>query len=95
MRYPDCQRDGRSCEGCSLSSYNRDCHNNPINQLAYLRTVAGLTQGQLAESSGIIQGNLSRLETGGRNIGSVSLRVATRIAAALGVHAEDLMDAPD
>lgn len=85
-RYPDCQNEGCSdCAACSLSNYGRDCHNNPCNQLAYLRAKAGLTQAQLAQKTGKHVMYISKLERGDRQISGISLETAIAIADALGV----------
>ena len=85
-RYPDCQfENGSDCASCSCSSYGRDCRNAPANQLAYMRTRAGLTQQQLADRIGVTVPYLSKLETGERTINNVRLSSAVSIADALGI----------
>lgn len=85
-RYQDCQNEGCSdCAACSLSNYGRDCRNNPCNQLAYLRTKAGLTQAQLAQKTGKHVMYISKLERGDRHISGISLETAIALADALGV----------
>lgn len=85
-RYPDCQyTNGGSCENCSLSSYGKDCRNNPVNQLAYLRTRAGMTQAELARRSGRAIMHISKLENGYRKITNISLGTAISLADALGI----------
>lgn len=61
-------------------------------KLARLRGAAGLTQTQLAEQIGTQKTYISRLERRERPIEGVTLGVATRIARALGVHADDLLE---
>lgn len=56
-------------------------HNGLVDQLKKLRQDAGLTQGQLAEKSGLSQSFISRLERGETEITSENLRA---IADALG-----------
>ena len=85
-RYPDCQMGGRGdCSACSLSSYGRDCHNNPVNQLAYLRGVAGLSQGDLSKATGINTQMISRIERGERLMKNTTLETCIKLADALGV----------
>lgn len=57
-----------------------------------LRTHRGLTQAELARRMGITEGNVSRLETGGR---APSLRTIARVAAALGVEPAELLTRGD
>lgn len=85
MRYPDCQRTDGDCSVCALSSYGRDCHNAPVNQLAYLRQRRGLTQQQLADKTEILQPHIARLESGERAIAKLQLTTAVKIADALGI----------
>jgi len=90
-RYPECIRDDGSCESCSLSSYGRDCRNNPVNRLAYLRSVAGLTQQGLADKAGIHIGQVQKIEYGQRKIANVSFRIGMALADALGVDPHELL----
>lgn len=71
------------CDSCSLSNYGRDCQNNPTNQIAYLRSLSGLTQKQLAAASNLPVTTISRLERGERSMSGVSLKIAVAIADAL------------
>lgn len=83
-RYSTCQHDTSSpCENCSLSSYGRDCHGAPVNQLAYLRQASGLTQKQLADAIGKSPLYISKLERGERSISGIALATAVAIADAL------------
>ena len=91
MRYPDCQRADGDCTVCSLSSYGRDCHNAPINQLAYLRQQHGLTQQALANASGVNIRQIQRVESGASAAGNITLKNAVALADALGVDVKDLM----
>lgn len=85
-RYPDCQFEhGGDCAACSCSSYGKDCHGEPTNQLAYMRTREGLTQQQLSRKTGLTITYLSKLETGDRTINNVRLSSAVKIADALGI----------
>lgn len=49
MRYPYCQREDGDCAVCSMSNYNKDCRNNPVNKIAYIRHRAGLTQQAMSD----------------------------------------------
>lgn len=60
-------------------------------RIRQLRDEAGLTQGQLASSSGVSQGYLSQLENG--EVKNPSAAVLLRIAQAIGVEADDLFEA--
>lgn len=85
-RYPDCQFEhGGDCAACSCSSYGKDCHGAPTNQLAYMRTREGMTQQQLSQKTGLTITYLSKLETGDRTINNVRLSSAVKIADALGI----------
>lgn len=58
-----------------------------ISRLAYFRSVARITQARLAELSGIPQPNISKLE----RTGQVSLRMAAKLAPALGISVSELL----
>jgi plasmid maintenance system antidote protein VapI len=58
-----------------------------ISRLAYFRSVARMTQAQLAQSSGIPQPNISKLE----RTGQVSLRMAAKLAPPLGITVAELL----
>lgn len=58
--------------------------------LRALRCEANLTQRQLAAKSGVSRGTIKRLEQGGTG---ATLGTAGRLAAALGVTTDDLMEA--
>lgn len=90
-RYETCIKEDGGCEGCSLSSYGKDCRNNPVNQLAYLRRRAGLTQKALADKAGIHIGQVSKLEYGQQSISRVGLRIGLALADALGVDPHELL----
>ncbi|MCB4894286.1 helix-turn-helix transcriptional regulator [Bifidobacterium pseudocatenulatum] len=51
-----------------------------------------MSQEKLAMLSGIRQSRISELENGRHSVESITLRNAARLARALGVHAEDLID---
>ncbi|WP_444128415.1 helix-turn-helix domain-containing protein [Bifidobacterium sp.] len=61
-------------------------------RLRYWRCKKGMSQKKLAMLSGIRQSRISELENGRHRVESIPLRNAARLARALGVHAEDLID---
>lgn len=61
-------------------------------RLRYWRCKKGMSQEKLATLSGIRQSRISELENGRYSVESITLRNAARLARALGVHAEDLID---
>lgn len=63
-----------------------------MTNLRELRKAAGLTQAELAAEAKTLSKVISRFETGERSINIATLIMAARIAKALGVHAEDLID---
>lgn len=63
-----------------------------MTKLRELRKAAGLTQAELAAEAKTLSKVISRFETGERSINIATLIMAARIAKALGVHAEDLID---
>ena len=62
------------------------------NALAKYRKQRGLTQKQLAALADVAQSYISRLEANVCSLDKLSLDVATRLATALGIHAEDLLN---
>lgn len=62
------------------------------NPLVRLRRKAGLTQAELAKRTNTPQPNIARLESGERSISAITLETAARLAKALGVHAEELLE---
>jgi transcriptional regulator with XRE-family HTH domain len=62
------------------------------NALARHRKQRGLTQKQLADMTDLRTSYISRLEIGERSLEKLSLDIAARLAAALGIHAEELLD---
>lgn len=62
------------------------------NALAKYRKQRGLTQKQLAAIANVAQSCISRVESNDRSAGNLSLDVAARLAAALGIRAEELLD---
>lgn len=91
QRYQDCQRTDGDCSVCALSSYGRDCHNAPINQLAYLRQQHGLTQQALATASSVNIRQIQRVENGTSSAGNITLKNAVALADALGVDVKELL----
>ena len=63
---------------------------NTKNKLAMIRKEAGLSQGQLAKSTGINVNMISKLERGERSINNTTLATCIKLADALGV--SDLRD---
>jgi len=64
-------------------------------ELKTARRIARLTQQQLAERAGVDHSTISLIETGKREIGSVSYENIVRIARALGVEPAELFPLPD
>jgi DNA-binding XRE family transcriptional regulator len=84
-KYADCQRADGNCTACSLVNYGRDCHNRPITKLEWSRRVAGLTQAQLAEASGVNIRQIQRVELGEAEAGNLTAKNLIAIADALDV----------
>lgn len=84
-KYADCQRADGNCTACSLVNYGRDCHNRPITKLEWSRRVAGLTQAQLAEASGVNIRQIQRVELGEAEAGNLTAKNLIAIADALHV----------
>ncbi|MEG1632335.1 MAG: helix-turn-helix transcriptional regulator [Hydrogenoanaerobacterium sp.] len=78
-------------ELCSLSSHGKDCHNNPLNKIAYLRKSVGLTQNKLSELSHINIRQIQRIEGGGSEVSNITLKNAIALADALGVEVRELI----
>lgn len=57
-----------------------------------LRQAAGMTQAALAEKSGVNIRQIRKIELGEIKIGNITLQNAARLAGALGVSAEALLD---
>ena len=91
-RYNDCIMENSECPGCSLSNYGMDCHNNPAHPIAYFRSVSGLSQQQLSDKSGIVRQQIAKYETGERRIDTAQARTVLRLARALGVTVEDVIE---
>ena len=84
-KYADCQRADGNCTACSLVNYGRDCHNRPITKLEWSRRMAGLTQAQLAEASGVNIRQIQRVELGEAEAGNLTAKNLISIADALHV----------
>ena len=63
--------------------------------LRELRSVAGLSQTKLSESSGINLRQLQKIESGEIKIQNITLANAKKLADALGVKMEDLLAVPE
>ena len=61
-------------------------------RLARLRAESGLTQMEVAAMTGLRQSKISDIECGRRSSAKIQLETAAKLAAALGVHAEDLLE---
>lgn len=90
-KYADCQREDGDCTICSLVNYGRDCRNRPITKLEWSRRMAGMTQAQLAEKSGVYIRQIQRVELGEAEAGNLTAKNILSIADALGVDARDLI----
>ena len=90
-RYQDCIRTDGLCGACSLSSRGMDCHNNIISSILYNRSIAGITQQDLAEKSGVNIRQIQKYESGEYDTGNMTLKNAVSIAKALECSAEDLL----
>lgn len=82
-RYPDCIRTDGLCGLCSASSHGMDCHNNKINKLLYQRSLAEMTQQQVADATGMNIRQIQKFESGERDLGNMTLRNALALAKAL------------
>lgn len=90
-KYADCQREDGDCTLCSLVNYGRDCRNRPITKLEWSRRMAGMTQAQLAEKSGVYIRQIQRVELGEAEAGNLTAKNLLSIADALGVDARNLI----
>lgn len=91
-KYADCQRADGDCSICPLVSYGRDCHNDPIGKVELLRRGLGMSQADLASVAGIPGNRIRAIESGKIKIGNLTLSNAARLARALGVPAEELLE---
>lgn len=90
-KYADCQREDGDCTLCSLVNYGKDCRNRPITKLEWSRRMAGMTQAQLAEKSGVYIRQIQRVELGEAEAGNLTAKNLLSIADALCVDARDLI----
>ena len=90
-KYADCRRADGNCTACSLVNYGRDCHNRPITKLEWSRRMAGMTQAELAEASGVYIRQIQRVELGEAEAGNLTAKNLLSIADALGVDARDMI----
>lgn len=90
-KYNDCQRENGDCTVCSLVNYGRDCHNRPIAKLEWARRMAGMTQAELAEKSGVHSRQIQRVEIGEAEAGNLTAKNLIALADVLGVDARDLL----
>lgn len=84
-KYADCQRADGDCTVCSLVNYGRDCRNRPITKLEWSRRMAGMTQAELAEASGVNIRQIQRVELGEAEAGNLTAKNLISIADALHV----------
>lgn len=84
-KYADCQRADGDCTVCSLINYGRDCHNRPITKLEWSRRMAGMTQAELAEASGVNIRQIQRVELGEADAGNLTAKNIIALADVLGV----------
>ena len=90
-KYADCQLEDGDCTLCSLVNYGRDCRNRPITKLEWSRRMAGMTQAQLAEKSGVYIRQIQRVELGEAEAGNLTAKNLMSSADALCVDARDLI----
>jgi len=90
-KYADCQRADGDCTSCSLVNYGRDCHNRPITKLEWSRRMAGMTQAELAEASGVNIRQIQRVELGEAEAGNLTAKNLISVADALGVDVRRLI----
>lgn len=90
-KYADCQHNDGDCTLCSLVNCGRDCHNRTITQLEWYRRMAGMTQAQLAEVSGVNIRQIQRVELGEADVGNLTARNLVALADALDMDAKHLL----
>lgn len=66
-----------------------------MNRLKTIRLAAGMTQEQLACTSGVKISTLQKMESGFSDINGIRLGNALKLAQALGVAVEELVKAPE
>lgn len=90
-KYGDCQREDGNCTLCSMVRRWRDCHNQPITKLEWARRSRGMTQRQLADTSGVNIRQIQKVEGGEAEAGNLTAKNLLSIAGALGVDAKDII----
>lgn len=90
-KYPECQRNDGLCGICSLSSFGKDCHGKEVNKLLYLRSQMNMTQGELAEKSGVNIRQIQRYESGSSELGNMTVKNAIAICNILECEVKDLI----
>lgn len=90
-KYADCQREDGNCTACSLVNYGRDCHNRTITNLEWCRRMAGMTQAELAQKSGVYSRQIQRVELGEAAAENLTAKNIVALADALGVNVKDLL----
>ena len=91
-KYADCQRADGDCSICSLVSRGLDCHNRPIGRVELLRRGRGISQSDLAAATGIGGNRIRDIESGRIKTANLTLYNAVRLARALGISAEELLE---
>ena len=90
-RYKNCNNNEGVCSKCHLVINESDCQGNPINKLAYRRTLAGYSQNDLSNKSNIPIGNIRNWEQNRRNIINARVGQIINLAKALGCSVEELV----
>lgn len=90
-RHSDCIRPDGLCGACSVASHGKDCHGNSINKLLYQRSLAGLTQRELSEVSGVNIRQIQRYENDTSDLGNMTLRNAIALSNALNCEVSDFV----
>lgn len=90
-RYPDCSRTDGLCGACSASSHGKDCRNKEINKLLYQRSLAGMTQQEVADAAGINIRQIQKYESGESDLGNITLRNAIALAKIFGCDTSDFI----
>lgn len=90
-KYADCRRDDGDCTVCSLVNWGRDCHNRAITKLEWCRRMAGMTQTELAQRSGVHSRQIQKVELGEAAAENLTAKNIVALADALGVNVKDLL----
>ena len=75
----------------SLASYGRDCRNNPISNLEWVRVGVGMSLKELSEKSGVSYVTIAKVEGGTAQAGNLTARNLLALSDALGVDPHDLI----